>query len=390
MNQSVARLKRLEVENAARWGTSPDPIGGSAASDRVRQILDAVPAAIVLIEGDGRIGDCNAAAADLLGVPLRGLLWREVIARAFAPGIWGTPSVAGGAATGTGKMAEGPALVDGRVVSVATAPLGAGPGQVVLLQDVTQQRVLQELERRRQRLTSIGEMVASLSHQIRTPLSSAALYLSQLEGAVVSDATRRRCVEKTRACLEHLDRLTREMLAFAGGGMLNCEPFSIDALITGFRELSAPLITGKHCRLDVVDESRGAVLRGNRDALLTALQAILENALQACAVRAVSAKSPIDPARANLRLLIRLADERSGPRAVEILFSDDGPGIPAEIRSRVTDPFFTTKPRGTGLGLAVVRAVVQAHQGAMWIDSEPGLGTTVGMRLPLARRGDGR
>lgn len=66
-----------------------------------------------------------------------------------------------------------------------------------------------------------------------------------------------------------------------------------------------------------------------------------------------------------------------------MLIKDNGPGIPDELQRRVLEPFFTTKPQGTGLGLTVVQAVIHAHNGTLWIDSTPGEGATVGIRLPV-------
>ena len=363
MNLSVAHSQRSNKSAPARREARPQP----ETESNTRRILDALPAGVLVIDRDGRIADSNSTALDLLGAPLRGLRWLDVIARAFAAGM----------------ATDGPILIDGRAVSVATAPLGGGPGQVVLVQDTTEQRVMQELTHRHHRLSAIGEMIAALSHQIRTPLASTLLYLSQLETESIPPAVRRRCADKMRACLGHLDRLTRDMLTFASGGVLSAEVFAVDALIDGVRHAAAPLIERTRCRLDIIDDSRGATVQGNRDALLTALQNLLENAADACAggdERAVDAAA----GRGNLRLLVRRVEDRAGIAALEIVLTDDGPGIPPTIRDRVTEPFFTTKTGGTGLGLAVVRAVVQAHKGALWIDSEAGMGTTVGIRLPMA------
>jgi two-component system sensor histidine kinase FlrB len=202
-----------------------------------------------------------------------------------------------------------------------------------------------------------------------------------MENETAAPAVRQRCAGKMRACLSHLDRLTRDMLAFAGGGALCAETFAVADLIDGVRQLAAPLMERTGCRLEIIDDGRGACVRGNREALLTALQNLLDNAVAACAD---AATKNTGHAGGSLRLLVRRVEGREELATLEILLADDGPGIPPAIRARVTEPFFTTKPRGTGLGLAVVHAVVQAHKGAMWIDSEPGMGTTVGIRLPAA------
>lgn len=365
MNQSAMpvaeRLASTQMDAAWRLlsarhlASAPPPVASHL-------LIEALPAGVIMLDGAGRVSECNAIARELLGEPLTGMLWREVIARAFAPldGV------------------DGLRLTSGRVVTVATAPLGDEPGQVILLNDVTGTRVMQAIVQRRQRLSSLGEMIASLSHQIRTPLASSLLYLSQLERDDISAAARDRCIAKIRGCLGHLGNLTRDMLTFAGGGVLQAENFRIADLLADFRELSASLLDGSRCRLEIIDDSDGSALRGNRDAVMTVLQSLVQNAVQAC--ESTSAKA----SAGNLRLLIRRVDERTGIASIEILLTDDGPGIPDEARTHVLEPFFSTKPGGTGLGLAMARAVVQAHSGDIWIDSTAGDGTTVGLRFPIA------
>lgn len=373
-NRASARLSasyRFLAEHISTLTTAPDVARGfdDAANDEdaernaefLRVVLDALPAGILLLDGDGRVQVSNLAAQEVLGAPLTGRLWRDVITEVFV----------------LGAEVDGLRLANGRVVTVGTGPLGALPGQVVLLNDVTESRVMRALVERRQRLSSLGEMTAALSHQIRTPLASSLLYLSQLERDDVEPAARKRCCAKIRACLGHLDRLSRDMLVFAGGGALNAEDFTVASLLDEFRQLSAALIEEGRCRLTFIDESRGAAMRGNRAAILTVLQNLVENAIQACA-----AARPGTPG--NLRLLMRRVGDATGLDSVEILLTDDGPGIPEEQRARVFEPFYTTRQEGTGLGLAVARAVTQAHGGVIWIESESGIGTTIALRFPAA------
>ncbi len=377
LSEAFERFNRTSVRLSASYRTLAEQLrdfteAKTDAGPRIeldagilRGILDALPAAIILIDGHGQVRQCNAAARELLGVEPAGRLWRELIGEIFVPG----------------DGVDGLKLSNGRVVTVATAPLGSLPGQVVMLHDVTDQRLVRALAERRQRLSALGEMTASLSHQIRTPLASSLLYLSQLEGEDIDAATRRRCCAKIRACLAHLDSLSRDMLVFAGGGALNAENFTIKGLLDEFRQLSAALIEQGRVRLEIIDDSRGAGLRGNRSAILTVLQNLVENAIQACADA-----HPDRPG--NLRLLIRRSGGAGGIDAIDFLLSDDGPGIPEELRARVFEPFFTTRRQGTGLGLAVARAVAQAHGGEIWIESETGVGATVGMRYPAVSWSD--
>lgn len=324
-------------------------------------VLDVLPAGVVLVDERGRVTDCNPAAEALLGTALRGASWHDVVARMLST-----------RASAPGEEAEGVRLASGRSVSVVTAPLGDRRGQVILLTDVTAVDAARTAIARQRRLAAMGQTIAGLSHQLRTPLASALLYVSQLEQPALPAAQRERSTAKLRDCLDHLDHLVRDLLAWAGGGVLRAGDFAVSELLTLFRDHAAAPLAGSGCRLDVILEAGDARLRGNRDALLTALQAILENAVQACAEASGAG---------HLRLLCRRADAE----ALEITLSDDGAGMPADLRRRAAQPFVTGRAQGTGLGLAVAEAVAQAHGGVLWIDSEEGLGTTVGLRLPLAR-----
>jgi two-component system sensor histidine kinase FlrB len=98
------------------------------------------------------------------------------------------------------------------------------------------------------------------------------------------------------------------------------------------------------------------------------LQNLVDNALQA------------KGRGCQLTLALLLGEERS----CDIVLTDNGPGIPQELQERVFEPFFTNRANGTGLGLAVVQAIAKAHEGAVWVDSQPGEGCRFSLRLPLA------
>ncbi len=127
-------------------------------ANRLQNLLDLLPGGIIVIDSQGIVSEANPAARELLGQPLVGELWRQVIARCFAP-----------------REDDGHeiSLKDGRRLSISTRSLDAEPGQLVLLNDLTETRLLQDQLARHERLSSLGRMVASLAHQIRTPLSAA-------------------------------------------------------------------------------------------------------------------------------------------------------------------------------------------------------------------------
>ena len=135
-------------------------------ANRLSTLLQALPGGVVALDGNGIVQEHNQAAIDLLGEPLAGISWAQVIERAFAP---------------RSDDGHDVSLADGRRVNISTCPMINEPGQILLLTDVTEMRALQDRLNQQQRLVAMGEMAASLAHQIRTPLASAMLYGSQLK-----------------------------------------------------------------------------------------------------------------------------------------------------------------------------------------------------------------
>ncbi len=322
-------------------------------ANRLTQILEALPAGVVVLDGEGVVREVNPTAVQLLDEPLIGLTWEQVAERSLAPGSRGSTEVG---------------LRDGRRISLSWRDLGSEPGRILLLQDVTHTRALQAQVERNQRLVAMGEMAASLAHQIRTPLASALLYTSQLTHEELTEAERSRFAEKALARLQHLERMINDMLAFARGGAMGMEDLPVEALLEDFTQALAGTLTAHRGVLHIDCRVPEARLRGNREALVGALCNLATNALEACGEGA------------ELRLSVTPGE---GGR-VNVALADNGPGIPPADRDRIFEPFFTTRPQGTGLGLAVVRAVVQSHRGHIDVASEVGGGARFVLSLPCA------
>jgi len=318
-------------------------------------VLAALPAAVLLLDARGRVTFANAAARAWLGSPLIGLAWREVCARDFSTTADG------------GDLRAG----DGRLINLSTRPLRdhqrddgrCAGGQIVLLADVTETRAMQRLAERNLRLAGMGEMLARLSHQIRTPLSAAILYASQLAGGALDGAQRQRATERVLARLRHMEQMVRDMLMFAHGAQFRLESLSLAALLDDVRAQLAPHLAAAGARLGC-DCAAGLQIDGNRVGLLAALQNLCLNALEHGAAR----------------LSIRAACEPDG--GLCLCVADDGPGIPTELRERILQPFFTTRSDGTGLGLPVVRSVVESHRGRLSIEDNPGGGALFRLHFP--------
>lgn len=343
----VAELQDQLAESAAQRLQELDE--KERLANRLQSLLDLLPGGVIVIDGQGRVREANPVALDLLGAPLEGALWREVIARSFSP-----------------RSDDGHeiSLKDGRRVSIATRSLNIEPGQLVLLTDLTETRRLQEQLARHERLSAIGRMVASLAHQIRTPLSSALLYASHLEQGGLSAEHQQRFAGRLKDRLNELEHQVRDMLVFARGDLPLEDRLTPAELLAALRVAAETQLEGIAVRWQC-DAHAGALLC-NRDTLVGALLNLIENALQA--------------ATGDTRLKIHLFSRGA---ALRLSISDNGAGIDAATLARVGEPFFTTRATGTGLGLAVVNSVARAHSGALALRSRPGRGTCATLQLPL-------
>ena len=158
--------------------------------NRMTRLLEVLPGGVIVLNGQGKVQQCNAAAVNMLGEPLHDEYWPEVIQRAFAPKSDNSPDIA---------------LLDGRLVHISTSPLQDEPGQIILLNDVTETRQLQLKVSHLQRLSAMGEVAARLAHQIRTPLSSAMLYLSPLMKEGTSPKLRQNFAKKLHKSITHME-----------------------------------------------------------------------------------------------------------------------------------------------------------------------------------------
>jgi two-component system sensor histidine kinase FlrB len=318
-------------------------------ANRLQSLLDLLPGGVIVIDDQGVVREANPVARNLLGQPLVGMLWRQVIARNFAP-----------------REDDGHeiSLKDGRRLSIATRSLRVEPGQLVLLTDLTETRRLQDQLSRHERLSALGRMVASLAHQIRTPLSAALIYASHLAEQVLPVEQQQRFAGRLKERLHELEHQVRDMLIFARGELPLPDRIAPGALFEALRAAADPHVQGMQVRWQC--DSREGELLCNRDTLVGSLLNLIENAIQAAGREA--------------RLKVHLY---SRGQALRLCISDDGPGLDRETLARLGEPFFTPKTTGTGLGLAVVKAVARAHQGDVQLRSRPGRGTCAILTLPL-------
>ncbi len=333
--------------------------------ERLEQLLNLLPAAVIVLDLDDVVIDMNPAAVAMLGADARHRPWVEVTRNVFL-----TSNNAGTFMTHNEQvfqLSETPLTLSNEDQN---SPL---IGRILLVQDVTDARNLQQHIDRHQRLSSMGEMTASLAHQIRTPLASALLYVSQLNSDHLDDDKRMKFVDKSVNSLHHLESLVKDMLQYAKGGKAHDKPVMIVELIQRLTQSVEDRVAQSHSILTVANFDESFQVLGDIDALQTALQNLIINAMD------------VIPEQAEIHIAIEEKFHKSSRHipCINIKVSDNGPGLNEEVMTKIFEPFYTRRAQGTGLGLAVVRAVADAHDGEAWVKSIQGEGATFVLTLPL-------
>lgn len=319
----------------------------------MRALVNAMPSGVVWLDGRGRIALVNPAAQSMLGEPLQDQAWPAVIERVFAP----QPD--------DGLQVS---LKDGRRIQLAISHIEGQPGQLIQLTDMTPTRAWVEQQSHAQRLAALGQMAATLAHQIRTPLSAAMLYGANLAAPRLTEQQRAQFQQRLVERLTDIERQISDILLFARPDQAPlADTLDLGTLLPECLEAAAPMLATKGARLSLSNTIRGPIfVLGNSHALKGILLNLLENATEAGATELAL-------------MLVSAADNE-----VEIRVQDNGKGMSKEVLKQIFTPFFTTRSQGTGLGLAAVMAVMRAHQGRVTVQSTPGQGSCFSLWLPSA------
>lgn len=314
-----------------------------------QEIFHQIPTGIVVIDGQGMVTDCNQSAEKILNTSLLNQSWVTVIQKCFSP-----------------KEDDGHeiSLKNGRRVNIAVQSFDSRPGELIVINDLTVTRKFEYEKERQNRLVEMGEMVAHLAHQIRTPLASAMLHLNNLNNPSISDDKKNTIINKIKICHENIEQQIQDLLLFSRGGNSLIQQTSIDNLLNRIQEKISPKLNLFQASLFVESIHRECEICCNIDSLEGAICNLIDNALNANAKR----------------LMLNINKKEN---EVVITLIDDGNGISHAVINKVTRPFFTTRANGTGLGLAVVDAVVKSHKGKMKIYSQEGQGSTFIINIPL-------
>jgi signal transduction histidine kinase len=375
--------------------------GTAPAEDAGRLLMADVEHGVLLLDPRARVAAANPAALRLLGLSgaaVRGRAAAELV-HTVVPGD--DPIAETFAATTTER-------------EILLAPHGGGevpvllrgfrygrPARVLLvLRDLTQPRRMQQELRRNERLATIGQLSAGVAHEIRNPLAGIGVSAQVLLGRFEPRDPRARFVSVILEEVARLDRLVTNLLQYARPRTPELKPGRLEDCVRRVVELSADSFarSGVHAEVDVrpglkpVWIDSDLVQQVVLNVTLNAVQAMPRGGALRYEVRPTRRRrAPRGPGR-------RAADGGEKPargRGVgpgewiavqQIRVTDTGPGIPRGALDKLFDPFFSTKPKGSGLGLSICQTIMQEHGGSIEVASREGHGTTVLLDFHVEKR----
>jgi two-component system, NtrC family, sensor histidine kinase PilS len=333
-------------------------------------ILGTISTGILTVDGEGRLAYINPAAEDLLDLSVNTWIGKIVLEELNrrAPGLGSV--IMRSAQTRkpirrfeTDEM-PGARLVLGVSTTLMERPADEQPPVTVIFQDITEKKRAEALQRRAERLEAVAELSASLAHEIKNPLASIRSATEQLAGDGIEPEDRAVLAGLVVRESSRLSRLLTEFIDFARVKVIAPEGVAIPDLVRDVVVLlrAHPDAEDRVIDLDEASDEPPLVVRGSADLLH---RAVLNLALNAVQWAGSGGRVRIGVNRVQSDILspaLGVAD------IVEITVADSGPGVPADMTEQIFDPFFTLRPGGTGLGLALVHRAVEAHGGAIFVD----------------------
>jgi PAS domain S-box-containing protein len=363
----------------------------------LHSILNAMSAGVIAVDTSGRVTHCNPAASVLLGIPsddLVGKMYRDCI----TPGDPIDANALRTAMSGETVINAEKTLTsaDGTVLHllVSTALLCDDDrkrvGAVEVFHDQTKTKRIEKELARLNTLAALGEMAATIAHEVRNPLTAISGFAAFLERDLPSDDPRQKMVAKITRGVESLNQTVTSLLNYTRFDEVSSDPIDLARFLQNsvqqYKYDDSNLARGT--RFNVRSAYGGDVspITISGDSML--LRQLFYN-LFTNAIEAGDGETQIDITYARLprQKACRLYGDRVmlglDETLAEITVTDDGPGLTEEVRERLFAPFYTTKPDGNGLGLAMAWKIVKAHGGDIVAENASDGGTTFAVVLPI-------
>ncbi len=324
-------------------------------------ILQSVPSGVVSTDNLMKIKSINQSAEKILGVRAKDTIDKE------CSEIFYEPLLSLMKEARTVKRGEYPYVTrDNRHIclGVTASQLKNAADEIIgtalVFTDLTDVKALQAQVELKKRFTQLGEMSAGIAHEIRNPMSVIAGYAKLLSKKV--EASDKAVVNSILTEIENIDKIISEFLAFAKPTDLHKVPLDLNRVI---EETITTAISD--------NEKIKVLVKAERPVFIIADEILLRQAVTNLFINAVDSM----PDGGNLEVELNCVHD-----SAVINIKDTGHGIPDDIKQKIFYPFYTSKQKGIGLGLAIVQKVVVSHGGSIEVDSQEGEGTTFRISLP--------
>ena len=318
---------------------------------RLHLLLTVLPMGVLVVGKDGTILESNQTAEQFLSIPLAGSEWSQVLAQVF-------PDY---------EHKEISSIsVNDRNLHISSKIIPGSSDTLILISDVTDPIAHIDSVKRKERLAFLGNAIASIAHDIRTPLAASFLQLSNLDKKLKEKYQETPAIEKIRHSLKVLEGTLNNMLMYAKGSADVCEAIDCKELSEVLAADTLEYFPNVALKMRADDGLERNLVKINKNAIVSCVRNIIANAQQ------VSAE--------NLEINVYVWVDLNGRLNIKI--DDNGPGIEQIIQHKIFDPFFTTKKNGTGLGLSIVKSIVDSHKGKVWAENHSN-GASFTIQIPL-------
>ena len=375
------RVKKLDLELSDK---NDELKKNLAEKERVKNylndILESQTNGVLVVDRTGNITTCNKTTRTITGIKPQSCLGKslnevfplfESVVAQLAKSRGETISQDKDISNANGGILH---------IRISASPVwdnhGGQIGTILILQDMTEFRRMEELAQRNQRLREMGEMAAGIAHEIRNPLASIELFASLLKKDLEGDSEKENLVHHIRAGVQNMDRIISTLLLFAKSAQPSRQQCDINLLLTECLEGINSIIVPEN--INVIRKSGPGTLlaNGDRELLRQVFPNLINNAIQAM------------PDGGELSLITQKSSVHNSENGsterqyISVTITDNGIGMSTDNLSKIFNPFFTTKDKGTGLGLAISHNIIKAHQGTIDAASEEGKGTSFTVKIP--------
>jgi len=346
-------------------------------------VFNAIQEGIIVTDSSGKITYVNEGACELFGLDAEDSIGKQLDER--VRGLdWHSLTRSGGPVTRDLEIFYPsnrfinfyivPLIIEHRAEDVQADGAGHQVGYAIILRDITESRRTAEKTIESERLNALTLLAAGVAHEIGNPLNSLNIHLQLMERAARKlDGKERDELEQSikvaRDEIGRLDSIVTQFLRAIRPSKPQLQPANINAIVAETLHFFAPEIEARDIVVESEPRSDLPLVQIDRDQMKQAFYNIIKNSFEAMKRRGI------------LRIRTDMDDSH-----VRVSFTDNGGGMSAEALSRVFEPYYTTKSRGSGLGLLIVRRIVREHGGELAIESAEGKGLTLTIRLPFKDR----